>query len=207
MDQRINIENQEQFKLKNINDVNADNISLNTLNSSAYWSGSNQKKAEISLILGDSFTLENSGNIFSQNLLPFDKSTMKNKREDLKIRLESCESRFQGWNHQSQIKNRIIPEKENGDLEDFSKKQNLDNTRSTVCNLILEEDDEEEIDHFLRQREGFKKHCEDEIEDESKDPNFLSDDEIESIIKEKMRILDIYNVVVLKKGKDDIHFR
>ena len=103
--------------------------------------------------------------------------------------------------------NRIIEENQLNTLNDPRKKKNLDESLSTACNLLIEEDDEEEMDRFLKQREGFKKHCLDELDEEDKDPNLLSDDEVESIIKEKMKILDIYNVVVLKKGRDDVKFR
>ena len=206
MDNRINMESQRSFKLKNINHINPDDFSMNTMGSSAYLSGPHQIEKEISLILGNSFTLENPENM--SNIFPVrEKNMMLNKKDNLKLSFHSNQNGQIKWQNSTGQNNRIIEESENDD--DVMCKQNLDRSHSTTCNLIIEEsdDDESQLDNFLRQREGFKKHCQDEIEDESKDPNFLSDDEIDSIIKEKMKILDIYNVVVLKQGKDDINFR
>jgi len=203
MERAINMETQQSFKLKNINNINTEDFSMNTLGSPAYLSDPNVIENEISLILGKSFSLENSENIPSHK-----KKMMLNKKHNLKLNFENKrknEIRFQNSTGQ---KNRINVENEYDDLDDFHVKKNLNQSGSTTCNLIIEEeDDQSELDYFLKQREGFKKHCEDYIEDESKDPNFLSDDEINCIIKEKMKILDIYNVVVLKRGTDDINFR
>ena len=206
MEREIKFETNPSFKLKDINEINTDNFSINTLGSSAHWSGPNQIGKEISLILGKSFTLENSEHINSQSLSFQQRQMMQNKKNNLTLSFHNNRGHPLKWENSTSQNNRVL--KQNGMLEfdDFPPK-NLDRSRSTTCNLILEEDDEHELENFLRQREGFKKHCEDEVEDETLDPNFLSNDEINSIIREKMKILDIYNVVVLKRGKDDINFR
>lgn len=208
MERDIKFDNRGSFKLKNINEVNTDNFSINTLGSSAFWSGPNQIGKEISLILGDSFTLDKSDKLNTQSLIFQHGQMMLNKKNNLKMSFQSGPGDLAKWENSTGQNNRILPEKEYPNFDEFVLK-NLDKSRSTTCNLILEEDDddERELDNFLRQKEGFKKHCEDEMEDELRDPNFLSNEEINSIIKEKMRILDIYNVVVLKQGKDDINFR
>lgn len=207
MERNNKFEIQDSFKLKNINEVNTDNFSINTLGSSAFWSGPNQIGKEISLILGDSFTLENSDKINSQSLIFQQGQMMRNKKNHLKLSFGGRPGAPVNWQNSTSQNNRILGEDEHPEIDDLVLK-NLDRSRSTTCNLLIEEDDDERaLDHFLRQKEGFKKHCEDEVEDEGRDPNFLSDDEINSIIKEKMKILDIYNVVVLKRGEDDIAFR
>ena len=205
MNRLENHENHNSFKLGNINNINSDNFSLQTNGTSAYQSGSHQMGTEISLILGDSFNLENSAKNISNSFFANPNNHMKNKRNNFKINLNQNKNSEFNYKNSTIMNNRFILKEDRDQNNSFFEKKNLNQSNSTSCNLILEDDDDE-IDNFLLHREGFKKHCEDQLVEE-KDPNFLSDEEINSIIKEKMRILDIYNVVVLKKGQDTTEFR
>lgn len=208
MERGIKFEGQSSFKLKNITGVNCSGFSMDSPDSSAHWRGPPHVGREISLILGNSFSLENPVQPGAQASIYQQPQIMRNKKTHLKLGFSNPMGRAPPWQNSTGQNNRIPNERNLGDFEDLLPKQ-LDRSRSTACNMALEEeeDDERELENFLRQREGFKKHCEDLIEEEGRDPNFLSDDEINSIIREKMKILDIYNVVVLKQGKDDIDFR
>ena len=161
---------------------------------------------EISLILGDSFNLETPKKNISNSFFANPNNHMKNKKNNFKICINNNIDQDLNYEKSTDMNNRLILKEDHYHNKDFFDKKNLNISNSTSCNLILEEDDESEIENFLLHREGFKKHCEEKLIEE-KDPNFLSDDEINSIIKEKMRILDIYNVVVLKKGQDTTEFR
>lgn len=208
MNRSYNLEKQKQIKLKDINHLLGKDFSLNdTFNSSPCWPVSRPTNTDFSLILGDSFTLEKDDSAPPRNLIKMTYSAMRNKKNDLNLTLQTAPKKSTKPKKSSTQKIRVeSPFRTKNSMKGESRCK-LNRTLSTACNLQIEDDDSEEMDRFLKQKEGFKKHCRDDSEEEGRDPNFLSDDEVESIIKEKMKILDIYNVVVLKKGRDDVKFR
>jgi hypothetical protein len=205
MDNKINIEKSTQIKLKDLSRANTTALSLNnTFNSGPNWSMTNPPKTNFSLILNDSMSLEHPQNTLPLNIHNMSTSSMKNRRDDLELVLgHSTKTRKKTKNSFPEI-SRINGMENVKPPVNLKSEARMSRSMSTRCNMLVEEDDEEEMDRFLKQREGFKKHC---LDEDGGDPNFLSDDEVDSIIKEKMRILEIYNVVVLKQGPDDVNFR
>lgn len=194
MKQSLNIEISNSIKLKDFSRIQAEPIAMNPFETSNMNSQYKNPllDTEISLILGDSFLDEQYSNIDSNHFQKRRRSTMKNKKLNLKIDLK---------NSVPYSEDKIVMEEKSNDFL-FSKKLNY--LKSSKSNMIEEETDTE---CFLQEKTRMDTYCNHDSEDDYIDPNFMSQDEIDLMISQKMRVLELYNVVVLKKGEDNTAFR